>query len=115
MNSNELFNVFVTKRANAGDKFAQKHLKEEKITQLLLKIESLGMAMQMEFSRIQGTSLHQIKTKEATTGLANPPNSTISPMQIDLAPIDKGNKYKKIQPFTRCNLLLLFNYFSNFG
>ena len=59
--------------------------------------------------------LPQIKTKEATTGLANPPNSTISPMQIDLAPIDKGNKYKKIQPFTRCNLLLLFNYFSNFG
>jgi hypothetical protein len=91
MNSNELFNVFVTKRANAGDKFAQKHLKEEKITQLLLKIESLGMAMQMEFSRIQGTSLHQIKTKEAGKHLKAIINDGLNDILQDYSQMEKVN------------------------
>ncbi len=64
--------TFLKVRANIGDKMAQNYFVEQiqkdiqKSDKLGLKIDTLSMSLQMEFSRIQGTMLHKLKTK--TTG-----------------------------------------------
>jgi len=64
--------TFLKVRANIGDKMAQDYFVEQiqkdiqKNNKLGLKIDTLSMSLQMEFSRVQGTMLHQLKTK--TTG-----------------------------------------------
>ena len=60
--------TFLKIRANIGDQIAQNYFVErvQKDNELGLKIDTLSMSLQMEFSRIQGTMLHQLKTK--TTG-----------------------------------------------
>ena len=64
--------TFLKVRANIGDTMAQNYFVEQiqkdiqKNNQLGLKIDTLSMSLQMEFSRIQGTMLHQLRTK--TTG-----------------------------------------------
>ncbi|MHA1511509.1 MAG: hypothetical protein ACTSRX_07300 [Promethearchaeota archaeon] len=60
--------TFLKIRANIGDQIAQNYFVErvQKDSELGLKIDTLSMSLQMEFSRIQGTMLHQLRTK--TTG-----------------------------------------------
>jgi len=60
--------TFLKIRANIGDQIAQNYFVErvQKDNELGLKIDTLSMSLQMEFSRIQGTMLHQLRTK--TTG-----------------------------------------------
>ena len=64
--------TFLKVRANIGDQMAQNYFVEQiqkdnqKNNKLGLKIDTLSMSLQMEFSRVQGTMLHQLKTK--TTG-----------------------------------------------
>ena len=60
--------TFLKIRANIGDQIAQNYFVEQtqKDYELGLKIDTLSMSLQMEFSRIQGTMLHQLRTK--TTG-----------------------------------------------
>ncbi len=64
--------TFLKVRANIGDQMAQNYFVEQiqkdnqKNNMLGLKIDTLSMSLQMEFSRVQGTMLHQLKTK--TTG-----------------------------------------------
>ena len=60
--------TFLKIRANIGDKIAQNYFIEQiqKDNELGLKIDTLSMSLQMEFSRVQGTMLHQLRTK--TTG-----------------------------------------------
>lgn len=64
MSPTDISEIFLKKRANSGDKVAKDYLHGNLIERLSLEIESLGMSMQMQFSRIQGSSLHQINTKE---------------------------------------------------
>ncbi len=60
--------TFLKIRANIGDEIAQNYFVDrvQKDNELGLKIDTLSMSLQMEFSRIQGTMLHQLRTK--TTG-----------------------------------------------
>jgi len=65
--------TFLKVRANFGDSLAQNYFVEQiqkdiqKSKELGIKIDTLSMSLQMEFSRVQGTMLHQLKTK--TTGI----------------------------------------------
>ena len=64
--------AFLKVRANIGDPMAQNYFTKQiqkdiqKSKELGIKIDTLSMSLQMEFSRVQGTMLHQLKTK--TTG-----------------------------------------------
>jgi len=57
--------TFLKVRANIGDKIAKDYFikQNKKNNELGLKIDTLSMSLQMEFSRIQGTMLHQLRTK----------------------------------------------------
>ena len=61
--------TFLKVRQNNGDKLAQNYFIEQiqkdiqRGKELGIKIDTLSMSLQMEFSRIQGTMLHQLKTK----------------------------------------------------
>ena len=67
--------TFLKIRANIGDSVAQNYFVEQiqkdiqKNNALGLKIETLSMSLQMEFSRIQGTMLHQLRTKSTGRSL----------------------------------------------
>ena len=63
--------TFLKIRANIGDQVAQNYFVEQtqKDYELGLKIDTLSMSLQMEFSRIQGTMLHQLRTKTAGRSL----------------------------------------------
>ncbi|QEE16879.1 hypothetical protein DSAG12_02709 [Promethearchaeum syntrophicum] len=67
--------AFLKIRANIGDSVAQNYFTKqiqkniEKSKELGIKIDTLSMSLQMEFSRIQGTMLHQLKTKSTGRSL----------------------------------------------
>jgi hypothetical protein len=64
--------TFLKVRANFGDTLAKNYFVEQiqkdiqNSKELGIKIDTLSMSLQMEFSRVQGTMLHQLQTK--TTG-----------------------------------------------
>ena len=66
-------NLFLQIRANIGDKNAKTYLVDviKKEQQLELKIEALSMTLQIEFSRIQGSMLHQLTTKKIGNDIRN--------------------------------------------
>jgi len=66
-------NLFLQIRANIGDKIAKTYLIDaiKKEQQLELKIEALSMTLQIEFSRIQGSMLHQLTTKKIGNDIRN--------------------------------------------
>ena len=66
-------NIFLQIRANIGDKIAKTYLVDviKKEQQLELKIEALSMTLQVEFSRIQGSMLHQLNTKKIGNEIRN--------------------------------------------
>ncbi|MCF2139790.1 MAG: hypothetical protein K9W44_07035 [Candidatus Lokiarchaeota archaeon] len=58
----DLTETFISIRESKGDSVAKQYLNDKKCSQLDLQIESLSMTLQMEFNRIQGSSLHQLQT-----------------------------------------------------
>lgn len=58
----DLTETFIQIRERNGDSFAADYSNKKKCQKLDLQIESLSMSLQMEFSRIQGSNLHQIKS-----------------------------------------------------
>ena len=66
-------NVFLQIRANIGDKIAKTYLIDaiKKEQQLEWKIEALSVTFQIEFSRIQGSMLHQLTTKKIGNEIRN--------------------------------------------
>ena len=61
--SMDLSEAFIQIRGNNGDSFAKKYANNKKCEKLFVQIESLSMSLQMEFSRLQGTSLHRLQTQ----------------------------------------------------
>ncbi len=57
-----LTETFIKIRESKGDSLAEEYSNRKKCEKLDLQVESLSMSLQMEFSRIQGSSLHQLQS-----------------------------------------------------
>lgn len=64
MPTTDINDIFNNIRAKRGDFIAQDSLDSDRMQDFDLQLESLSMSLQMQFSRIQSTSLHKIKTHE---------------------------------------------------
>ena len=56
--------MFIQIRGNNGDLGAIDYSNNQKCEKIYVQIESLSMSLQMEFSRLQGTSLHRLKSQK---------------------------------------------------
>ncbi|MHA1674489.1 MAG: hypothetical protein ACTSYI_12790 [Promethearchaeota archaeon] len=59
-----LSEMFIQIRGNNGDLGAIDYSNNKKCEKFYVQIESLSMSLQMEFSRLQGTSLHRLKSQK---------------------------------------------------
>lgn len=66
-----LSEMFIQIRSNNGNLGAEKYTNNKKCEKLYVQIESLSMSLQMEFNRIQGTSLHRLQTKTVGNHIRN--------------------------------------------
>lgn len=71
MNPSDLSDIFSSMRAKKGDNVAKNTMKEERIQQFDLQLESLSMSLQMQFNRLQSSTLHKIKSKEIGDEIKN--------------------------------------------
>ena len=71
METRELNNLFTHIRANAGDQMARHDINRKDYDVFDLQIESLSMSLQMQFSRLQGTTLHKIRSRSIAQELRN--------------------------------------------
>lgn len=60
----DLSEMLIQIRGKKGDSIAQSYTNNKRCEQLYLQIESLSMSLQMEFNRIQGSSLHKLQTHQ---------------------------------------------------